>query len=68
MSKDIIPKHFLKKIQVIASSLTNSQNGTVKKAAKKAMKLLRGTAAALPSSAAMVTICNQLPDLISKIF
>ncbi|MGK7893497.1 MAG: COR domain-containing protein [Xenococcus sp. (in: cyanobacteria)] len=58
----------LEQIQLIASSLTNSQDGSVKKAAKKAMKLLRGTAAALPPSAAMVTICNQLPDLISKIF
>ena len=58
----------LEQIQVIASSLTNSQDGAVKKTAKKAMKILRGTAAALPPSAAMVTICNQLPDLISKIF
>lgn len=32
------------------------------------MKVLRGTAAGLPQGAAMVTICNQLPDLISKIF
>ena len=54
--------------EAIASSLSNSQDGTVKKTAKRAMKVLRGTAAALPPSAAMVTICNQLPDLISKIF
>ncbi len=52
----------------IASSLQNSQDGAVKKTVKTAMKLLRGTAAALPPSAAMVTICNQLPDLIDKIF
>ena len=58
----------LEQIQAIASSLTNTQDGAVKKTAKRAMKLLRGTAAALPPSAAMVTICNQLPDLIAKIF
>ena len=55
-------------IKAIASSLTNSQDGTVKKTAKRAMKMLVGTAAMLPPSAAMITICNQLPDLISKIF
>ena len=58
----------LELVQAIASSLTNSQDGTVNKTAKRAMKVLRGTAAALPPSAAMVNICNQLPDLISKIF
>ncbi len=58
----------LEQIKAIASSLTNSQDGAMKKTAKTAMKVLRGTAAALPSGAAMVTICNQLPDLISKIF
>lgn len=58
----------LQQIQAIAQALQNSQNGTMKKTAKSAMKMLRGTAAALPPSAAMVTICNQLPDLISKIF
>ncbi len=58
----------LELVQAIASSITNSQDGTVKKTAKRAMKILRGTAAALPPGAAMVTICNQLPDLISKIF
>ncbi len=58
----------LEQIQVIAKALQNSQNSVMKKTVKKAMKMLRGTAAALPPSAAMVTICNQLPDLISKIF
>ena len=57
----------LEQIQAIASSLNNSQDGAVKKTAKRAMKVLRGTAALSPS-AAMVTICNQIPDLISKIF
>ena len=58
----------IKQIQLIAKALENSQDGAMKKTAKTAMKMLRGTAAALPPSAAMVTICNQLPDLISKIF
>ena len=58
----------LEQIQVIAKALQNSQATGVKKIAKNAMKMLRGTAAALPPSAAMVTICNQLPDLIAKIF
>jgi len=58
----------LEQIQAIAKALENSQNDAMKKTAKTAMKMLRGTAAALPSSASMVTICNQLPDLISKIF
>ncbi|MGK7937166.1 MAG: YiiD C-terminal domain-containing protein [Xenococcaceae cyanobacterium] len=58
----------LEQIQTIVSSLSNSQDGLVKKTVKTAMKLLRGTAAALPPTASMVTICNQLPDLIDKIF
>ena len=58
----------LEQIQIIAKALQDSQDGAMKKTAKTAMKMLRGTAAALPPSAAMVTICNQLPDLISKIF
>lgn len=58
----------LEQIKAIAEALPNSQDGATKKTAKQAMKILRGTAAALPPSAAMVTICNQLPDLISKIF
>ncbi len=58
----------LEQIQAIAEALQDSQDGVMKKTAKKAMKMLRGTAAALPPSAAMVNICNQLPDLIGKIF
>ena len=58
----------LDQVQKIASSLNNSQDGVVKKTVKQAMKLLLRTAAALPKGAAMVTICNQLPELIEKIF
>ena len=58
----------IEQLQAIASALANSQDGTMKKAAKKAMKGLGGTAFTLPSDADMVTLCNQLPDLINKIF
>ncbi len=58
----------LEQIKAIASSLTNSQDGAMKKVAKRAMKMLRGTAAALPPGAALVTICDKLPELVSKIF
>ena len=58
----------LEQIQKIEESLQNSQDRTVKKTAKRAVRLLRVIAADLPPSAAMLTICNQLPDLINKIF
>ena len=53
---------------LIAQSLQNPQDIAVKKSAKRAMKMLVGTAAMLPPTASMVTICNQLPDLIGKVF
>ena len=59
---------FLEQIEAIASSLTNSQDGAMKKAAKRAMRVLQGIGTALPPGAAMVTICNQLPELVGKIF
>ena len=52
----------------IANSLTNSQDGAMKKTAKRAMRVLQGIATALPQRSAMVTICNQLHELIGKIF
>ncbi len=58
----------LDQIKAIALSLTNSQDGAMKKAAKRAMKVLGFTAASLPPGAALVTICDKLPELISKIF
>ena len=58
----------LEQIKAIAEALPNSQYSVMKKIAKKAMKILLGTAVALPSSSAMVNICNELPALISKIF
>ena len=58
----------LEQIKAIASALTNSEDSGVKKVVKKAIKILMGTAAALSPTANMVTICKELPDLISKIF
>ena len=58
----------LKQIQIIAEALQNPQDSEVKKAAKRAMIILRRIAAALPPSSPMVTICNQLQKLISRIF
>ncbi|WP_293074787.1 hypothetical protein [Moorena sp. SIO4A5] len=58
----------LEQIKVIASALTNSEDSGVKKVVKKAMKILMGTAAALSPTANLVTICKELPGLISKIF
>ena len=58
----------LEQINAIASALTNSQDAAMKKSAKKAMRVLRGIAADLPSDADIVTICNQLPDLMGKVF
>ncbi|NEO73423.1 COR domain-containing protein [Moorena sp. SIO3H5] len=58
----------LEQIEAIASALTNSEDSGVKKVVKKAMKILMGTAAALSPTANLVTICKELPGLISKIF
>ena len=59
---------FLEEIQTILDALQDSQNDSIKKKAKKAMRMLRGIAANLPSNSTTVTICNQLPDLIAKVF
>ncbi|NEO69504.1 leucine-rich repeat domain-containing protein [Moorena sp. SIO3H5] len=58
----------LEQIEDIASSLTNSEDSAVKKIANKAMKMLSKIADNLPRGAAIVTICKELPALISKIF
>ncbi len=58
----------LEQINAIAESLHNPQDIAVKKSAKRAMKMLVGTAAMLPSNADLVAICHQLPDLMGKVF
>ena len=46
----------------------HSQDSVMKKSAKRAMTMLKGIATVLPPGASFVTICNQLPELITKIF
>ena len=58
----------LEQINAIATALPDNQNKKIKRKAKGAMGIIQDIVAALPPSAAMVTICNQLPDLINKIF
>ncbi|MGK7893185.1 MAG: hypothetical protein AB4372_06015 [Xenococcus sp. (in: cyanobacteria)] len=58
----------LNQLQSIAQALQNTQDGSNKKIAKRAMRVIRGIAAGLYPSASMVTICNQLSELIAKIF
>ena len=49
-------------------ALQNPQDIAVKKSAKRAMTMLRGIAADLPSDEDLVAIYNQLPDLMGKMF
>ena len=58
---------FLDEIQTILEAISNFQNDSTKKQAKKAMRTLRGIAAELSSNSATVNICNQLPDLIAQV-
>ena len=51
-----------------AIALQNPQDAAVKKSAKRAITMLRGITADLPFNTDLVAICNQLPDLIGKIF
>lgn len=55
-------------LECLSESTQNDDDGRAKKIAKRAIRVLQSIATPLPSTAAMVTICNQLPDLIAKIF
>ena len=59
---------FLDEIKVILDALPNSQNDSTKKQANKSMRALKRIADDLPPNSATVTTCNQLPDLIAKVF
>ena len=59
---------FLDEIKVILDALPNSQNDSTKKQANKSMRALKRIADDLPSNSATVNLCNQLPDLIAKVF
>ena len=59
---------FREEIQTILKALPKSNNSSMQKKAKKAMRVLRGIVADLSPNSETVTICNQLPDLIDEIF
>lgn len=70
-SDEEVREFALEQVKFITESLSkpNNDNGSLQqKAINTAVKILKCTANALPKSAAMVTICNQLPDLIQKVF
>ncbi len=58
----------LVQIQAIAEALQNNQNRKIKRKAKSAMGIIQEIVDVLPPNAAMVTICNQIPNLIARIF
>ncbi len=58
----------LEQINAIASALSDNQNRKLQRKAKGAMVIIQDIVAALPPSAAMVSICNQLPDLMGQVF
>ena len=58
----------LEQINALAIALTDSQNRKLKRKAKGAMTIIQDIAATLPSDSPMVTLCNQLPDLMGQVF
>lgn len=57
----------LEQVKTLAEAGKNPQEGTTPKAAKTAMKILKGTAANLPSAAALVEACNKLLPMIASL-
>ncbi|MEM9274092.1 MAG: COR domain-containing protein [Cyanobacteria bacterium P01_F01_bin.143] len=58
----------LEKVQEIAEALQDNQNRKLKRKAKSAMLIIQEISDSLPSNVSMAIICNQLPELIAKIF
>ncbi len=58
----------LEQLKTLAEAGKNPQDEGSKKIAKTAMKILRGTAAILPTGAALVTICEKLLPAIASFF
>ncbi|WP_422730865.1 hypothetical protein [Nostoc cycadae] len=56
----------LEQIQALAEAGKNPQEGAMQKAAKTAMKILKGTIASLPTTATLVEAGSKLLPLISK--
>jgi hypothetical protein len=50
----------LEQVKALAEAGQNPQEGAMQKAAKTAMKILKGTVTGLPSAAALVEACNKL--------
>ncbi|MGK7892920.1 MAG: hypothetical protein AB4372_04560, partial [Xenococcus sp. (in: cyanobacteria)] len=58
----------LKQVRTLAEAGQNPNDGVMKKAAKTAMKILRGTATSLPTATKLVEEFNKLLPAIDKIF
>ncbi|MDP5337267.1 MAG: pentapeptide repeat-containing protein [Nodularia sp. (in: cyanobacteria)] len=57
----------LEQVKTLAEAGKNPQEGTMQKAAKTAVKILKGTVASLPSATTLVEECSKLLPLISKL-
>lgn len=55
----------LEQVKALAEAGKNPQEGAMQKAAKTAMKILKGTISSLPSAATLVEACGKLLPLIS---
>jgi hypothetical protein len=55
----------LEQVKALAEAGKSPQEGTMQKAAKTAMKILKGTIASLPSATKLVEDCSNLLPLIS---
>ncbi|NEU72579.1 hypothetical protein PI95_008360 [Hassallia byssoidea VB512170] len=56
----------LEQVKALAEAGKNPQEGAMQKAAKTAMKILKGTISGLPSAATLVEACGKLLPLISN--
>ena len=57
----------LEQVKALAEVGQNPQEGTMKKAGKTAMKILKGTIASLPSAATLVEACSKLLPAIASL-
>lgn len=57
----------LEQVKALAEVGTNPQEGTMQKAGKTAMKILKGTIAGLPSAATLVEACSKLLPAIASL-
>jgi len=56
----------LEQVKALAEAGKNPQEGTMQKASKTAIKILKGTVAGLPSAATLVEACNKLLPAIAS--